>query len=238
MSLRAFGWNEFLFLLQALRWTVLLALIAFLGGGALGLVVAALRVAPNRVLRALASGYITVFQGTPVLVQLLLAYYGSALATGAAPDAWFAAGLAFVLNGAAFFGEIWRGCVEAIPRGQWEAGRALGLRWLAVLRLVVLPQALRLMAAPTVGYAVQVIKGTSVASLIGITEVTRTAVMVNTVTFEPFQVFGTVCLVYFAACWPLSLLAGHLARRLDRRQQGGVARLLRRRAVFARERSR
>lgn len=227
MSLRDFGWTEFLFLVGAVRWTALLALTAFVGGGLLGLVVAALRVAPAPVLRRLAAGYVALFQGTPVLVQLLLAYYGSAL-LGASPDAWLAAGLAFVLNSAAFFGEIWRGCVEAVPRGQWEAARALGLRWLAALRLVVMPQALRLMAAPTAGYAVQVVKGTSVASLIGITEVTRTAVMVNTVTFEPFQVFGTVCLVYFAACWPLSLLAGWLDRRLDRRRQGGVAQLLRR----------
>lgn len=214
MSLRDFGWPELWFLLYAARWTLLLSGIAFFGGGALGLLVAASRVAPVPWLRRAAAAYITLFQGTPILVQLLLAYYGASF-LGFSPDAWLAASLTFVLNTSAFFGEIWRGCIEAIPRGQWESARALGLRYPAILRLVVLPQALRIMVAPTVGYMVQIVKTTSVASLIGITEITRTAVMVNTVTFDPVRVFGTLALAYFVMCWPLSLLSARLKTRLD-----------------------
>lgn len=230
MTLRDFGWTELLFLLASLRWTVLLTVIACVGGGALGLVVAGLRVAPFRALRLGAEAYVTVFQGTPVLVQLLLAYYGASF-LGFAPDAWLAASLAFTLNSGAFFGEIWRGCVEAVPKGQWESARALGLRFLPTLRLVVLPQALRVMLAPTVGYVVQVVKGTSVASLIGITEITRTAVMVNTVTFDPVRVFGTVCLAYFAICWPLSLASERIGRRLDSKRAAGLGEVLDRRTA-------
>ena len=213
MSLREFGFNEFWFILMAARWTILLAVIAFVGGGVLGMIVAALRVAPARPLRWLATGYIQFFMGTPLLIQLFMAYYGSSL-LGFRPDPWTAAALTFCLNGAAFFGEIFRGAIEAIPKGQWEASTALGFRFVRTLRLVIVPQAVRLMLPPTVGFMVQIVKSTSVASLIGLTEVARASVQVNTVTFEPVWVFGTASLIYFSLCWPLSLYAGYLERRM------------------------
>lgn len=213
MSLRDFGPNELMFLVMATRWTILLALIAFAGGGAIGLIVAALRVAPLRPLRWLAAGYIQFFMGTPILIQLFMAYYGSSL-LGFRPDAWLAAAVTFSLNGGAFFGEIFRGSIDAVPKGQWEASTALGFRFLPTLRLVIIPQAVRLMLPPTVGFMVQIVKTTSVASLIGLTELARAATQVNTVTFQPVLVFGTVSVIYFMLCWPLSLYAGHLERRL------------------------
>lgn len=213
MSLRDFGPNELMFLIMATRWTILLALIAFAGGGVIGLVVAALRVAPLPPLRWLAAGYIQFFMGTPILIQLFMAYYGSSL-LGFRPDPWAAAAVTFSLNGGAFFGEIFRGSIDAVPKGQWEASTALGFRFLPTLRLVILPQAVRLMLPPTVGFMVQIVKTTSVASLIGLTELARAATQINTVTFQPVLVFGTVSLIYFMLCWPLSLYAGYLERRV------------------------
>ena len=212
MSLRDFGPNELMFLLLATRWTILLALITFVGGGVLGLVIAAARVAPARPLRWLAIGYIQFFMGTPILIQLFMIYYGSSF-LGYRPDVWVAAALTFCLNAGAFFGEIFRGSIEAIPKGQWEASTALGFRFVRTLRLVILPQAVRLMLPPTVGFMVQIVKTTSVASLIGLTELARAATQVNTITFQPVMVFGTVSLIYFALCWPLSLYAAYLERR-------------------------
>lgn len=213
MSLRDFGPNELVYLLLAARWTILLALIAFAGGGVIGLVIAGLRVAPIRILRWLAGGYIQFFMGTPILIQLFMAYYGASF-LGFRPDPWVAAALTFSLNGAAFFGEIFRGAIQSISRGQWEASTALGFRFVSTLRLVIIPQAVRLMLPPTVGFMVQVVKTTSVASLIGLTELARAATQINTVTFQPVLVFGTVSLIYFALCWPLSLLSQRLERRL------------------------
>ena len=218
MSLRDFGPNELMFLLLATRWTILLALIAFAGGGAIGLAVAALRVAPLPPLRWLAAGYIQFFMGTPILIQLFMVYYGSSF-LGARPDPWFAAALTFCLNGGAFFGEIFRGSIESVPKGQWEAATSLGFRFLPTLRLVVLPQAFRLLLPPTVGFMVQIVKSTSVASLIGMGELARAATQINTVTFQPVLVFGTVSLIYFALCWPLSLWAGHLEGKLGEGQE-------------------
>jgi polar amino acid transport system permease protein len=213
MSLRTFGFNEFYFLLLSARWTLLLALVAFVGGGILGLVVAALRVGPAAWLRHAAAGYISFVQGTPVLIQLFMVYYGTAF-IGLRPDPWTAAAITFAFNSAAFFGEIFRGSIEGVPKGQWEAANSLGLRYLGTLRHVILPQAALLSLPPTVGLMVQIVKGTSVASLIGLAELSRTATAINTVTFEPILVFGSVSAIYFALCWPLSLLGGWLERRL------------------------
>jgi polar amino acid transport system permease protein len=118
-----------------------------------------------------------------------------------------------VLNSSAFLGEIWRGCIEAIPRGQWEAAEALSLSYVDRMRDVVLPQAFKIALAPTVGYMVQIIKGTSLAAIIGFVEITRSGQIINNATFQPVIVFGVVAGIYFMLCWPLSLLAAHMERR-------------------------
>jgi polar amino acid transport system permease protein len=102
-----------------------------------------------------------------------------------------------------------------VPPGQWDAARSLGFDFLKAVRLVILPQALRIALPPTVGYMVQVVKGTSLASIIGFTELARAGTQINTITFEPILVFGTVSLIYFSICWPLSLLSRHLERQLN-----------------------
>ena len=114
----------------------------------------------------------------------------------------------------AFLAEIWRGCIQAVPKGQWEAAKSLALDFQRTLALVIIPQAVRMALPPTVGYMVQVVKGTSLAALIGFTELAKAGTQMNTITFEPMRVFGTVCLIYFAMCFPLSMLASHLERKL------------------------
>ncbi|MBI1773933.1 MAG: amino acid ABC transporter permease [Proteobacteria bacterium] len=213
--MREFSISEVWFLVQATRWTVLLAVVAFIGGGVVGLAIAILRVSTRRLPRATAIVYIKVLQGTPLLMQLYLVYFGSNL-FGIRADAWLSAALGLTLYASAFLGEIWRGCIQAIPSAQWEGARALALsRWQQLL-LVILPQAFRISIPPTVGFLVQVLKGTSLASIIGFTELTRAAQMVNNATFRPFIVYALVTVLYFALCWPLSLLSQHLERRLDR----------------------
>ena len=131
-------------------------------------------------------------------MQLFLVFFGSTV-LGAGVDPLVAAAIALTLNAAAFLGEIWRGCIEAIPTGQWEAATALGLRHLSRMRYVVLPQAGRIAIAPTVGFLVLLVKSTSLASIIGFVEVTRAGQIINNVTFRPFLVFGLVAVIYFAA---------------------------------------
>jgi polar amino acid transport system permease protein len=212
---RSFGTEEFLYLIQALPWTVLLSLAALAGGGIVGLLIAILRTSPFRVLQWLAIGYIELFQGTPVLMQLFLAYYGLAVLFNLQVDAWSAVLLAFTLYSGAFLGEIWRGSIQAIPRPQWEAAECLALSFPKTLWYVILPQAARISIPPTVGFAVQLIKSTSIAAIIGFVELTRAGQLMTDATFQPMIVYPTVAALYFVLCWPLSLLAQTLERRID-----------------------
>ncbi|AEG91595.1 amino acid ABC transporter permease [Ramlibacter tataouinensis] len=217
--MRTFGFPEFLFILEAARWTIGLSLMAFVGGALGGLLVALARTSENGLARAVSTAFVQVFQGTPLLLQLFLIFFGAPV-LGWDVNPWVAAGIALILNTSAFLGEIWRGCIQAIPRGQWEAAEALGLRYAARMRDVILPQAFKIALPPTVGYLVQVIKGTSLAAIIGFTEVTRAGQIINNATFQPLVVFSVVALIYFALCWPLSLLAG----RMERRRAAALAR--------------
>lgn len=205
-------WDIVRNLLLAARWTVLLSLVAFAGGGIVGLLVLLLRTGKRPWARRLTQGYIELFQGTPLLMQLFLAFFGLAL-FGIEVPAWLAAGLALTLWTSAFLAEIWRGCVEAIPRGQWEASGSLAMGYVQQMRHVILPQALRIAVAPTVGFGVQVIKGTALASIIGFTELSKAGTMIVNATFQPFTVYAAVALMYFTLCWPLSQYSKMLERK-------------------------
>ena len=146
-------------------------------------------------------------------MQLFLAYFGMAL-FGVNVSAWVAAGVALTLYASAYLTEIWRGCVAAIPRGQWEAADSLALSFGEKLRHVVGPQALRIAVAPTVGFLVQVIKGTALASVVGFVELTKAGTMITNASFRPFTVYACVALTYFALCWPISAWSRRLERRL------------------------
>ena len=208
-------WDILRNLLVAARWTVLLSLIAFLGGFALGAGILLLRLSARRWAQRLAGAYIQLFQGTPLLIQLFLCFFGLAL-IGLDLPPLAAAAVALTLYAAAFLSEIWRGAVESVPRGQWEAARAVALSWPQQLRLVILPQALRVAIAPTVGFLVQVVKGTALASVIGFVELTKAGSIIVNATFDSARTYGFVALFYFALCYPIALAAAALERRLAR----------------------
>ena len=208
-------WDIVRNLLNGTLWTLGLSLTAFALGGLAGLVLLFARIASTPWLRRLAKGYIEVFQGTPLLMQLFIIFFGSSL-VGVELSPWLAAALGLTLFTSAYLGEIWRGCVESVPKGQWEASASLALSHFEQMRHVVLPQALKIAIAPTVGFSVQVVKGTAVTSIIGFIELTKTGSMLANATFKPFMVFGLVALGYFALCYPLSVFS----RRLERNTHG------------------
>jgi polar amino acid transport system permease protein len=207
-------WDILRNLLLATRWTVLLSLVSFIGGSVVALGLLFLRISASKVQQGLAKAYIELFQGTPLLMQLFLAFFGIGL-LGVNVPAWLAAGVALILWSAAFLAEIWRGCVESIPKGQWEASASLGMGRIQQMRWVVLPQAMRIALPPTVGFAVQVVKGTALTSIIGFVELSKAGTVVTNATFLPFTVYGFVALIYFALCWPLSQSSRMLERKLN-----------------------
>lgn len=207
-------WDILRNLLLATRWTLLLSLVSFAGGGLVGLALLWLRISPRPALGRLARIYIEVFQGTPLLMQLFIVFFGLGL-FGIDVPAWLAAGVALILWTAAFLAEIWRGCVESIAKGQWEASASLAMGRMQQMRYVILPQAMKIAIPPTVGFSVQVIKGTALTSIIGFVELSKAGTIVTNATFQPFTVYGLVALIYFALCWPLSKSSQFLERKLN-----------------------
>lgn len=213
--MREFNFFEVLTsLLLATQWTVVLSLVAFIGGGILGLLVTMMRISKNRIVKGASRIYISFVQGTPLLMQLFIIFFGIPIMLGYDVPAFVSACIALIAYAAAYLADIWRGSVESIPKAQWEAGTSLGLSWLQQFRYVILPQAVKVSIPPTIGFAVQVIKNTSLTSIIGYVELTRQGQILNNVTFRPFAIFTMVGVIYFAVCYPLSLYSKRLEARL------------------------
>lgn len=220
--MRVFGTPEIIFLLFALRWTLLLTAIAFVGGGLVGIVFALVRLSDNPVVRLVTTVYVQIVQGLPLLMLMFLCYYGTTL-FGFELNPVVAAALALTIHSSAFLGIIWESSLRAIPRPQWESAAALALTPLQTLTDVIAPQAIRIALPSTVGFLVQVIKQTSLASIIGFVEVTRAGQLVSNATFEPLKAFLTVAVLYFVICFPLTQLSRWLERRTGPKAGAGFA---------------
>ena len=205
---------HFYYLVGAIGWTLLLSALAFVLGAIGGGAVMLARSSERTWLRWLAVAYIECIQGIPLLILLFVVYYGLSVYGYSLPSL-VAAGIAMMIYVSAYLGDIWRGCVQAMPRQQWEASECLAMSRWQTLRLVIIPQALRLSLPPTVGFMVQVIKMTSLASVIGFIELTRAGQIINNSIFQPFLIFGLVGLFYFALCYPLSRWSEAMERKLN-----------------------
>ena len=204
------------YLMWGALWTIGLSLISFVGGGIAGGVIALCRVSPNRAVRWATIGWIQLIQGTPLLVVLFLCYFGLSI-MGLELPGIVAASIAMIVYVSAYLGEIWRGCIESVPRTQWEAAECLALSRAQRMRLVVLPQAVRIATPPTVGFMVQIVKNTSLASIVGFIELVRAGQLINNSIFQPFLVYLLIAALYFAMCYPLSVWS----RKLEQSQQFG-----------------
>lgn len=209
----AFNANHFTYLLHGAAWTLGLSAVGFIGGSLLGFLVALGRIAPNRWVRGAVMAYVQLIQGTPLLILMFLAYFGLGI-MGLDVPPLVAAGLAMTLYASAYLGEIWRGSLQSVSRTQWEAAECLSFSPAQRLFLIIVPQALRIATPPTVGFLVQIVKNTSLASVVGFIELARAGQVVNNTLFEPFVVFSIMAALYFALCYPLSLWAHALEARL------------------------
>ena len=198
-------WDIVRNLLLALRWTVALSAIAFIGGGVVGGLLLTLRIGLGRRTQRLISLYVQLFQGTPLLMQLFLAYFGLAL-LGLEVSAWTAAALALTLYTSAYLVEIWRGCVEAVPRGQWEAAQSLALSPVQVFTRVVLPPALQRVWPAMTSQIIIVMLGSAVCGQISTEELSYAANLIQSRNFRAFEAFIIATLTYLA----LAMLARRL----------------------------
>jgi len=203
-----------LFLLHGLALTTALAVLAAVGGTALGVAVAAMRHARVKIIAPLLAGYVEVVRGTPLLVVLFICYFALPALLGYKATAFGAAMLGFILFTGAYIAEDIRGGLAAVPKGQIEAGLASGLRPRQVLRLIVLPQALRAVIPMLFNQYVRLFKFTSVASVIGVHELTGNAMLVNARDFAPVTILATIAAAYLVCCSAISLAGRALYGRL------------------------
>jgi polar amino acid transport system permease protein len=193
-------------------WTTAYTIGTILLGTAIGLVVGIVRLQRYPVIDWVLVAYIETFRCTPLLVQIIWFYYAFPVVIGVNIPAHVAAVTVLSLYGGAFYAEIVRGSIESVHRGQWDAARALGLRPWKLLRLVVLPQALKPMLAPYVNQSVTQLKNTSLVSVIAVPDLVYNATLINADTYRPLEVYTIVALIYFAILFPATLVA----RRLER----------------------
>jgi polar amino acid transport system permease protein len=201
--IRELSWLDLAYLVLAMRWTILLTLLALFGGGIIGLLVAASGASRRGAWRYLAKAYVSLVQGIPLLAWLFIFYFGLSILGYNLPP-WIAATIGFSVYAGAFLGEIWRGALISIPKTQWEAALAIGMTYVEQLRHIIIPQATRVAIAPTVGFIVQLVKNTSLAAVIGFVELTREGQLTTASTFQPFAVYMIVAALYFCLCYPLT----------------------------------
>ncbi|PWC03773.1 amino acid ABC transporter permease [Agromyces badenianii] len=195
--------------------TIPLALASFAIGLVLALGVALMRLSTNRVLSSVARFYISVIRGTPLLVQLFVIFYGLP-SLGLTIDPWPSAIIAFSLNVGGYAAEVIRAAILSVPKGQWEAGYTIGMSHATTLRRVILPQAARVSVPPLSNTFISLVKDTSLASLILVTELFRVAQQIAAFSQEFMLLYLEAALVYWLFCLVLSSGQGLLEKRLDR----------------------
>lgn len=199
--------------------TIPLTAISFVLGLVVALAVALMRLSPVRVVSGLARAYVSLIRGTPLLLQLFIIYYGLP-ALGVRFDPFPAAILAFTLNVGGYAAEVIRSAILAVPKGQWEAASTVGMNYPTALRRVVLPQATRTAIPPLSNTLISLVKDTSLASTIQVTELLRVAQEAAAPTYQFFALYGVAAVYYWVVC--LALSAGQ--SRLEERQNRYVAR--------------
>jgi polar amino acid transport system permease protein len=213
--MRSFALVDLVSLVAAVQWTVLLVVLALAFGAPLGLALATARISRHAPLCWSAAAVIQLIQGVPLLGLLFFFYFGMPVFLGVQVPALVAVTVAYTLYTAGFLGDIWRGALQAVKQAQWEAGACLGLSLWQQFRHIIGPQALRMSLPPTVGFLVQLIKGTSLASIVGFVELARAGQVTSAATFQPLLTYSVVAAIYFALCLPLTLWSRSLEARLD-----------------------
>ena len=203
-------------LISACRFTIYLSLIAFIGGGIVGALITFLRIIPNKLLNIISYSYTWLFQSVPLLMLLFLLGLGVPRLLGFDINPWVAATISLVLFTSAYLAEVWRGSIIAVSIGQWEAGKVLNLSFYQTLKLVILPQAFKYSVAPTISFLIQIIKGTSLAYIIGFQDLMllgKRWANAPVPGSEPFLIFPLMAAMYFCLCYPLAVYAKHLEKK-------------------------
>ncbi|KAB1082160.1 amino acid ABC transporter permease [Neorhizobium galegae] len=217
-----YHWDfSFLFQYRSLIWTGLLYTIGFTIGTAVsgltvGCLVALARLSNYRVASAVITTFIEIFRCTPVLVQLVWIYYALPMLTGIELTPAVAAFITLTLYGASFYGEIIRGGIISIDGGQWDAGRALGMRKHQLMKRIILPQAFRRMIPPLVNQTVLQLKNTSLLSVLAVPDLLYQGQLITSASYRPLETYTMIAVIYFIILFPLTRFAHRLETNMNR----------------------
>jgi polar amino acid transport system permease protein len=220
----SFLWHYRYLVLWGLGVTILYTIVTILIGMAIGLLTGLLRLSSNKFVTVPLTAYVEVFRCTPLLVQIIWFYYAFPVVIGVDIPGVVAAGMVLSLYTGAFYAEIVRGGVNSIERGQWDAARSIGLRYVPMMRLVILPQAFRRMIPPFMNQSIIQLKNTSLVSTIAVADLLYEGQMITAATYRPLEVYTMVAVLYFVVLFPLTLAAQEVERRLARKDVTAVGR--------------
>jgi L-cystine transport system permease protein len=198
-----------------IQYSIPLTLITFILGLILAVITALARISTVKVFQVIARIYVSIIRGTPLLVQLFILFYGLPT-VGIVIDPFPAAVFGFSLNVGAYASEVIRASILSIPKGQWEAANTIGMTYAQTLRRVILPQAARVSIPPLSNTFISLVKDTSLASLILVTEMFRIAQQIAATNYEFLLLYGQAALIYWVVCFLLSVGQGRLEHRFDR----------------------
>ena len=216
-----YHWDLSMVLADPSRWwsavgvTLLYSFATVAGGIMIGAVCGLALLSPRRWLTLPLEAYVELFRCTPLLVQIVWFYYALPILLNFSLPAWLAAGLGLTLYMGAFCTEIFRAGVISIGRGQWQAGRALGMTQIQLMRRIVLPQAVRRMVPPLVNQSITQLKNTALLYVVAVPDLMYTGSIVTAETYRPLEVYTSVAAMYFIILYPLTLFAKRLEVRVD-----------------------
>ena len=197
-------WSNLPFLLGGLGQTLLISAVTLVASVLFGMVIALADMSPFRVVRFLGYAFGEIVRNTPILVQLLWVYYVLPIVFDISIDSFSACVIGLTIYSSAFIAEIYRSGIQGVPKGHREAAQVLGMSPLTSFVRIVLPQALRATLPALAGNFVQLIKYSSLAAVISVSEVTRRGMELSSSTFRPMEIFSFIAVVYFCICWPLA----------------------------------
>lgn len=199
---------------QGLVITVIYTVTTVIAGLAIGLATGILRTTAPRWVSIPLRAYIEVFRCTPLLVQLVWVYYALPVLIGVDMSAATACFLTLSLYAGAFYAEIFRGGIEAVDTGQWEAGRAIGMRRSKIFRRIVLPQAIQVMIPSFINQTILQLKNTSLVSVVAVGDLLYQGSVITAASYRPLEVYTVIAVIYFLVLFPLTLVADRVEQRL------------------------
>jgi polar amino acid transport system permease protein len=212
--LRSFNANDLEALFRGALWTLALCATSGVLGTIIGLVLGLAATSPSRIARAIATAYVYFIRGIPLLIIVFFAYFGVPLLFPQVElSAFNTAVIALTVFTAAYMAEIFRGSINAVPKGQWEAADALGLGYVRKFRYVVLPQAMRIVVPPGIGFLIALVKDSSLVTVIGFIELTHAGTIVSNLTANPILTYSVVAAFYFVICYGISRLGRWYEKR-------------------------